>query len=86
MKQRQLEPGKLVHFGAEEKNNCDTLMTDGESACLFFFSFQNFILDILLFATTLANADQNESEAQLTFYLPSFIADACNLCLDDFLV
>lgn len=35
----------------------------------FFFPFQNFILDIFLFATALAIADQNEGEAQLTFYL-----------------
>lgn len=61
------------------------MKTDGESAC-FFFSFQNFILDILLFATTLANADQNEGEAQLMFYLLSFTADDCNLYLEDFLV
>lgn len=69
----------------EKKKNCETVKTDGESAC-FFFSFQNFILDILLFATTLANADQNEGETQLMLYLLSFTADDCNLCLEDFLV
>lgn len=67
----------------KRKNNCDTLMTDGESAC-FFFSFQNFILDILLFAAALANTDQNEGEAQLMFYLLSFTGDDCNLCLEEF--
>ena len=45
-------------------------MTDGKSGCLFFFPFKNFILNILLFATALANADQNEGKAQLTFSLP----------------
>lgn len=73
------------YLTAEEKKKSETVKTDGESAC-FFFSFQNFILDILLFATTLANADQNEGEAQLMFYLLSFTADDCNLYLEDFLV
>lgn len=58
-------------------------MTDGESACFFLFCFQNLILDILLFASTLANAEQNEGETQLMFSLLSFTADDCNLCLED---
>lgn len=50
----------------------------------FLLCFKNFILDVLLFATTLANAEENEGEAQLMFYLLSFTADDCNLFLGDF--
>lgn len=50
----------------KRKKNCETPMTDGKTDCFF---FQNFILDIWLFATTLANADQNEGKVHLMFYL-----------------
>lgn len=41
MKQRLLEPGKLVQlfWTRREKNNRESLMTDGESACIFFALF-----------------------------------------------
>lgn len=86
MKQRLLEPGKLVQlfWTRREKIIMRVWWLMVNLPAFFLLCFQNFILDILLFATILANAEQNEGEAQLMFYLLSFTADDCNLFLEDF--
>lgn len=87
VKQRQLALGQLVLlFNSRREKKIVRQWRLMVNLPASFFYFQNFILVILLFATTLANADQNEGETQLMLYLLSFTADDCNLCLEDFLV